>query len=105
MGFTNMAEPAINRRDARRHRAAVRLQTSGPLFHVWNTAAQARLETRLTEFVGLCRNGAVSYGNVYDVAVNILAPVAKVMGDKNHQHWLARFNEEGVRATSISNRS
>jgi Mlc titration factor MtfA (ptsG expression regulator) len=100
-----MAEANINRRDARRQRAAVRLQTSGPLFSAWNSQAQERLETRLTEFVGLCRNGGVSPTNIDAAAENVLASVAKVMGSKNHLFWLTRFKAEARQAVYGKDRS
>lgn len=97
MSFTSIIEPGTNRKDARRHRAAVRLQTSRPLFSHWDSVAKQRLEAILVEFVGLCRNGGIAQSNVWGVATNILAPVTTIMGSKDHQHWLARFNEEGQR--------
>lgn len=98
MAFTNIVVTGTNRKQARRHRAALRLQTSGAYFTKWDSYAQQELEQKLAEFVGLCRNGAISPSNVYAASVNILARVEKVMGDKNHQHWLAVFQEAGTRA-------
>jgi hypothetical protein len=99
MTFTNMASPQVNRKQARRHRAAMRLQTSGAYFDKWDTSAQQELESKLRDFVGLCRNGAISPQNVYAASINILARVEKVMGAKNHQFWITRFNDEGLHAT------
>jgi hypothetical protein len=99
MGFTNIAQAGMNRKLARRQRAAVRLQTQSiPYFKTWDSSAQQALENKLKEFVGLCRNGALHQSNVYAAAVNVLAPVAKIMGNGNHQHWLGRFNDEGLHA-------
>ena len=100
MRFTNIIEPGVSRKDARRLRAASRLQAYKPFFNHWDSLAKQALEKKLTEFVGLCRNGGISQSNVYGVAVNILAPVADIMGPREHQHWLGRFNDEGLRAFS-----
>jgi hypothetical protein len=99
MGFTNIAQAGTNRQLARRQRAAERLQTqSKPYFTHYDSSAQQALENKLREFVGLCRKGGISQSNVYAAAVNVLAPVAKVMGASHHQHWIGRFNDEGLRA-------
>jgi len=97
MAFVNTTTRGVNRKDARRQRAAERLQSRGRLFDVWDEHAKVRLESRLQEFLGLCRSGAISQQNVYGVAANILSPVVKIMGKQNHQFWLAKFNEQGQR--------
>lgn len=98
MGIIDYPQAGTNRKLLRRQRAAERLQIqSRPYFTAWDSHAQKVLETKLTEFLGLCRTGAISHSNVYSAACNVLAPVAKIMGPQNHQHWLTRFNHEGTR--------
>ena len=99
MTNANATHSNMNRKLARRQRAAERLQkATKPFFTQFDSRAQQVLENKLSEFLGLCRRGAISYANIKNAAENILDPVKDVMGKDNHRYWRAHFIEEGTQA-------